>query len=167
MGAMTDGLSRRSFITSVAAGAAGAAALGTVGVAAAAEASADAQAASATGTGTGVARGFGGDVTVTLTVEGGSIVDCAIEGPNETPDRGGHAMEVMQQAYVESGELGVESVAGATVTSSAVTSAASQAYAQATGAAASGAEVHMEPGEYTGSAVGYWGIWELPGHHHG
>ena len=151
-------LSRRGFITSAAAGVVGAAAL-SAAPAMAAEA---APAAAALGTGSATVRGFGGDVSVTLSVDGGAIVDCLIEGPDETPERGGHAIEVMQPAYIEAGSLDIDVVAGATVTSNAVKSAAAQAYAIATGASAGDYEIHMAPGQYTGTAVGFWGIWDLP-----
>ena len=42
---------------------------------------------------TGTAEGFGGDVTVTLTVEDGAITACTITGDDETPDIGGAALE--------------------------------------------------------------------------
>ena len=159
-------VSRRGFLKAAAAGAAASAALTVAPLAIADQAAAPADAASvgaaADGTGVATVRGFGGDVTVTLEVKDGAIVGCEIVGESETPDRGGRAIESMQQAYLETGSLEVEGVAGATVTSDAVASAAKQAFAQATGAASGDGSVHMQPGAYTGSSVGYWGIWELP-----
>lgn len=155
-----QGISRRDLLKGAAASAAGAAALAAASTVGAPQATAAESAAS--GTGSATVRGFGGDVTVTLTVENGTIVDAAVEGPNETPDRGGRACEVLQAAYVDAGNQDVEGVAGATVTSDAVKRAAAQAYAAATGAEVKAGEVHMAPGQYTASSVGYWGIWELP-----
>jgi len=47
--------------------------------------------------------GFGGDVTVTLTVLEGRITDCRICGDYETPDTGGRAIKVMQTRLIEAG----------------------------------------------------------------
>lgn len=38
---------------------------------------------------TGTAKGFGGDVTATLTVEDGAITACTLTGDDETPEIGG------------------------------------------------------------------------------
>ena len=149
----TSGISRRDLFKGAAA----------AGLAIAAAPAAGIAVAEATpGVGTATVRGFGGDVTVTLTVDAGTIVDAVVEGPAETPERGGRAIEIMQPAYIEGGTLDVDGVAGATVTSDAVKSAAAMAYAQATGAEAGSAEVRMAPGQYTASSVGYWGIWDIP-----
>lgn len=117
--------------------------------------------AASSGTGSATVRGFGGDVTVDLTVSDASITKCAIDGPDETPERGGRAIQIMQQGYMDGGTLEVDAVAGATVTSTAVASAASQAYSQATGKKLN-ADVMMKPGSYTASSVGFWGIWDVP-----
>ncbi|MBR2836078.1 MAG: FAD-binding protein [Coriobacteriales bacterium] len=153
-------LTRRNFLRNAAVGVAGLAALNAAPAVMASEA---APAGKAAGTGSATVRGFGGDVTVTLTVdEAGAITDAVIEGANETPERGGRAIEAMQAAYIEGGSLDISGFAGASVTSDAVKSAAAKAFAQASGAEAVTAQVHMAPGQYTGSAVGYWGIWEIP-----
>ncbi len=44
-------------------------------------------------TATVTSKGFGGDVTVTLTVEDGVLTGVAIEGANETPGVGSRAVE--------------------------------------------------------------------------
>ena len=49
---------------------------------------------------TGTAKGFGGDVTVTLTVVDGVITDAKAEGANETPGVGTPAMEQLPAAMV-------------------------------------------------------------------
>ena len=41
---------------------------------------------------TGTAKGFGGDVTATLTVEDGAITACTLTGDDETPEIGGAAL---------------------------------------------------------------------------
>jgi fumarate reductase flavoprotein subunit len=105
-------------------------------------------------------QGHGGDVTVTLTVNDGKIVDCKIVGDGETPGVGGKAVEQMPAQYIKAGNLKVDGVAGATVTTTAVKSAASMAYNEAMGISAGA--VKMKPGTYTSSAMGHWGIWKLP-----
>lgn len=104
--------------------------------------------------------GFGGDVTVTLTVFEGGITDCRISGDHETPDTGGRAIKVMQKRIIEAGTAKVDGVSGATSTSRAVLRAAAKAYNDATGVKAG--EVKMMPGEYTAYGTGHWGIRKLP-----
>ncbi len=105
-------------------------------------------------------KGFGGDVTVTLTVLEDRITDCLIRGDDETPDTGGRAIRTMQTRVIEAGIAKVDGVSGATSTSRAVLRAAAKAYNEATGREAG--EVKMMPGEYTAAETGYWGIWKLP-----
>lgn len=153
---MSAELSRRSFLKGVAAtavSAAGAALLGgTVFADDAAEKTASA-----------TAKGFGGDITVTLTVntEKGLITDAQIVGDAETPGVGGRAVAEMPAQYVEAGSLEVDGVTGATVSSNAIKNAARIAYNKAMGIVTDAA-IHMAPGKYTAGALGYWGIWELP-----
>ena len=110
--------------------------------------------------GAATVRGHGGDVSVTLTVKDGRILDCKIVGDGETPELGGKAVAQMPAEYIKAGSLEVDGVSGATVTSAAIKSAALMAYNDAMGIA-TGA-VKMKPGQYTSSALGYWQIWELP-----
>ena len=58
-------------------------------------------ASSAAETLTGTAKGFGGDVTATLTVENGTITACTLTGDSETPDIGGAALEELQKQVVD------------------------------------------------------------------
>ena len=44
---------------------------------------------------TATAQGFAGTVTVTATITDGKITEVIAEGPNETPERGGKACEVL------------------------------------------------------------------------
>jgi len=104
--------------------------------------------------------GFGGDVTVTISVSGDKISDCLITHENETPDTGGRAIKLLRSRLIEAGSVKVDAVSGATSTSRAVLRAAAKAYNEATGVKAG--EVNMMPGEYTADAIGYWGIWRLP-----
>lgn len=79
----------------------------------------------------GTEAGFGGDVTVTLTVEGGKVTNVQAEGANETPDLGGKAMMELASAILEAQSPYVDVVSGATITSKAVVAAAAKAFAQA------------------------------------
>ena len=111
-------------------------------------------------TATAKSKGFGGDVTVTVTVLEGKITDCQIRGDDETLDTGGRAIKTMQTRIIDAGVAKVDGVCGATATSRAILRAAAKAYTEATGGKA--AEVKMIPGKYTACATGYWGIWKLP-----
>ena len=46
---------------------------------------------------TGKANGFGGVITATVTTEGGKITAVSFDGPNETPDLGGKALETLER----------------------------------------------------------------------
>ena len=64
----------------------------------------------------GTAKGFGGDVTVTLTLADGKIIGCTAEGKDETEGVGSTAIDQLPGAIAESGSIAVDGVAGATVT---------------------------------------------------
>ena len=104
--------------------------------------------------------GFGGDVTVTLTVFEGKVTDCTICGDDETPETGGRAIKALQKRITDAGHTKVDGISGATFSSRAVLRAAAKAYNEALGIQAG--EVNMMPGTYTAGATGYWGIWKLP-----
>ncbi len=150
-------ISRRNFLK-------GAAAVGIMGVGAAGIGSLE----GCSGAGEKVTKsattaGFGGDVTVTLTVDTKkkAVIDAAITGLNETPSRGGRACQVMQQEMIDNATIDIDAVGGATVTSNAVKSAAQTAYNACVGTTTK-STVHMAPGTYTGAAKGYWQVWDLP-----
>lgn len=103
---------------------------------------------------TGQAQGFGGLVTVTLTVQDGVITACAIEGANETAGIGTNAIEQLPAKIVEAGSADVDAVAGATVTSEAIKTAAASALKQASGETVD-MTVKMAPGTYLGEGWGY------------
>ena len=84
---------------------------------------------------TAEAPGFGGPVSVTLTVEDGVITEASIAGDSETPTVGGAALEALEAQLVEAGSADIEGVTGATMTSNGVKEAAAAALAQAGGAA--------------------------------
>ena len=76
---------------------------------------------------TGTAKGFGGDVSVTLTLTDGAITGCTAEGKDETQGVGSEAIAKMPGEIAESGSIAVDSVSGATVTSTAIKEAAAAA----------------------------------------
>ena len=115
------------------------------------------------GTYAGEANGFGGPVSVKLTVgsEGG-ITGLTITGDDETPDVGGAAIPVLtkQALAAQGGEI--DGVSGATMTSEAVRAAMAQAVAAASGEEVVSAPRAQDgdlfiPGTYTGSSKGFGG----------
>ncbi len=75
----------------------------------------------------GTAKGFGGDVSVTLTLTDGAITGCTAEGKDETQGVGSEAIAKMPGEIAESGSIAVDGVSGATVTSTAIKEAAAAA----------------------------------------
>ena len=76
---------------------------------------------------TGTAKGFGGDVSVTLTLTDGAITGCTAEGKDETEGVGSQAIAKMPGEIAESGSIAVDGVSGATATSTAIKEAAAAA----------------------------------------
>ena len=76
---------------------------------------------------TGTAKGFGGDVSVTLTLTDSVITGCTAEGKDETEGVGSQAIAKMPGAIAESGSIAVDGVSGATITSTAIKEAAAAA----------------------------------------
>ena len=177
---MTKGISRRDFMKGAAAGAAGVAAAGLLGgcqsssasggttqavTTEAATTAAETKAAETTkaaeseatkaagvsGTGTGKARGNGGEVTVTITVEDGKIVDAEAVGDQETEGIGSRAIEQLPALMIEGNTVEVDMITGATISSTAVLTAAAAAYAEATGEKK---EAKVEDGRYVSSVMG-------------
>ncbi|MBQ6346029.1 MAG: FAD-dependent oxidoreductase [Clostridia bacterium] len=107
------------------------------------------------------ADGFGGKVTVTLTVEEGKIIAATITGDDETPNVGGAALEPLQEQLVQAGSAEIDGVSGASITSGAVKEAAAAALAslggEAEGAPAEDAAIGFTAGEYTATTDGYNG----------
>ena len=115
------------------------------------------------GTYTGTADGFGGPVSVTLTVGGdGRISNVSVTGDRETPSVGGAAIPDLAEAVLSAQGGDVDVVSGATFTSNAVRTAASAAAAEAMGAAVQSGPKAADgnryiPGTYTGSSKGFGG----------
>ena len=76
---------------------------------------------------TATAKGFGGDVSVTLTLTDGVITGCTAEGKDETEGVGSQAIAKMPSEIAESGSIAVDGVSGATITSTAIKEAAAAA----------------------------------------
>ncbi len=83
--------------------------------------------ASVSGEFTGTAKGFGGEVSVTITLTDGAITAVTAQGENETQGIGSVAIEKMPAEMAETGSIAVDTVATATVTSTALLEAAKQA----------------------------------------
>jgi uncharacterized protein with FMN-binding domain len=75
----------------------------------------------------GSAEGFGGTITVTLTMQGDDIVKASIEGNDETPEVGGAALSELEKQLVEKDSSDIDGVSGATYTSEGVKDAAKDA----------------------------------------
>lgn len=107
------------------------------------------------GTYTGEAGGFGGKVSVTLTVDASAITDVAIEGASETPTIGGAALEELAGQIKEAQSAEIDGVTGATVTSTAVKAAAKSALDQAMGKGGSSEKAALTDGVYSVKSTGY------------
>ena len=109
------------------------------------------------GTYTATARGFGGDVTVTVTVDANAITDVTAVGDAETAGIGSNAIEQLPAAILEAQSVEVDTVAGCTMSSNAVLDAAAEALAQARGEGEAAAVASFTPGTYTATAQGHNG----------
>jgi len=69
---------------------------------------------------TGTAKGFGGDVTATVTLTDGVITNVTAEGASETQGIGSVAIEKLPAQIAATGSIAVDAVATATVTSNAI-----------------------------------------------
>ena len=133
-----NSVSRRSFVQ--AAGVAGAAlAAGAAGTAVAEETTQ----AYTPGTYTAAAYGMAGYVRVKVTFDETSITEIKIDDENQTVGICEEVYDTIPAAIVASQSLGVDMVAGATITSAAVISAVSQCVAQAGGDASALAKVEV------------------------
>ncbi len=106
----------------------------------------------------GTAQGFGGTVTVKVTVDENAVTAVTVTGEYETPALGGAAIEGYNTSLVGVTDAdAVEVTSGATVTSTAVKDALAQALAAAAGEEQTTGEIKFVPGEYEGTATGYNG----------
>mgnify|MGYP002512281697 CR=1 FL=1 len=107
------------------------------------------------GTYTGEASGYGGTVSVTITVDASSVTDVTIEGADETPTIGGAALEELAGQIKSAQSSDIDGVTGATVTTTAVKSAAKSALNQAMGKEDSSEKVQLTDGVYSVKSTGY------------
>ncbi len=116
-------------------------------------------AAGQSGTYSATASGYG-QITVTIQVTDNTVESITIDGSEETENFGGAAIAdhfapafdaLARTPLDELSFDGIDSVSGATLTSTGVLAAANGALAQALG----GEEAAMTPGTYTASALGY------------
>lgn len=105
------------------------------------------------------AQGFGGAVTVKVTVDEAAVTAIEIVGDAETDGIGKTAIEEYAASLVGiSSADGIDAKTGATITSEAVKAAVADALSQAAGTAASSDEaLAFTAGTYTASAAGYMG----------
>lgn len=83
------------------------------------------------GTYTGTGDGFGGKITVTVTVEDNKITDIAVGENSETDGIGSVALEKLPQQILELQGLGLDAVAGSTYSSNGLLAAVKDALTQA------------------------------------
>lgn len=108
------------------------------------------------GTYKGSGQGYGGTVTVSITVDAEAITDVTITGDQETPTVGGAAMEELAAQVKEKG-ADIDGVSGATMTSNGVKEAAQAAIDSAKGGGGASAALRFTAGTYEGTATGYNG----------
>lgn len=104
------------------------------------------------GTYTGTAKGFGGDVTATVTVTDSSIEKVELTGAGETAGIGTNAIEQLPDLIVSVQTAEVDAIAGATITSGAVKDAVLSALAQAKGEEPAGSAEETKKPEETAKA---------------
>lgn len=109
------------------------------------------------GTYTAEEKGFGGAVTVAVTVDADKITAVEVTGADETPGIGSNAIDQLPAAIVEANTADVDSIASATITSDAIKAAVNAALAQAKGEVTETAAIAFTPGTYVGNAKGYNG----------
>ena len=83
------------------------------------------------GTYEGTARGYGGDVTVTVTLTEYGIDDITVSAPDETPEIGQAAAVQLSREIWRNQSHSVDSVSGATMTSNAVKKATAHCICEA------------------------------------
>ena len=106
------------------------------------------------GTYSAKSQGFGGLVTVKITVDESKITNVSISGANETPAIGGEAMKKLESAAKKGS---VDVISGATSTSKAVQKALKAAIKKAGAAAAETDKQTVKDGRYTVDVIGHEG----------
>jgi fumarate reductase flavoprotein subunit len=81
----------------------------------------------ATGTASATAAGFGGDITVTITMVAGYITEVQVTGDDETPNVGSVAVAKAPDSIKKNNSSAVDVISGATFTSDGIKTAAQEA----------------------------------------
>ena len=83
---------------------------------------------------TGTGNGHGGPIEVRLVIDKeGRIARAEVLSQSETPDYASHALEALPKAIAKTQNLGIDAVAGATLSSNGILAAAAEAIAKAGG----------------------------------
>ena len=108
------------------------------------------------GTYEATAQGFGGPVTVSLTVDADKVVEAVVVGDGETPGIGGAAVEMFNETLVGIASADdIDAFSGASFTTAAVKAAVGDALAAAQGGASEAAGAGLADGTYTGEGTGF------------
>lgn len=99
---------------------------------------------------TGTAEGFGGEIKVTVVVQGDDIISVEATGDKETPGIGSMAIEELPAKIAEADSIDVEGISGATYSSEGIKAAVKKALESRRGASG-------EPVTLTGTAEGFGG----------
>ena len=100
------------------------------------------------------AQGFGGPVTVKITVDGGKVTAATITGEKETPAIGGEAIKMLSEKLIGvSSADEVDAISNATITSTAVKNALADCLRQASGEEKTAAA--LVDGTYEGEGSGF------------
>ena len=113
------------------------------------------------GTYEGSGQGYGGAVTVSITVDDNNITDVKVTGDQETPTIGGAALEELAEQIKTAQSAEIDGVSGASLTSAGAKEAAAAAIALAKGEGGAAGELTFKAGTYTGKGTGYNGPVEL------
>ena len=150
---MQNKLSRRQFIKSMAAGAAGVTAFGLLdGLNL--NAAAEGKAVFTPGTYSATAKGLQSDVTVTLTFNETSIIDAVVDVSGETQDIGAAIGDKAVEQLLSGQTAEIDGVSGATMSSNAVRAAARDCIDQAMG-------IVKDAAEAPAAAAGALHTWEI------
>lgn len=99
------------------------------------------------------AKGFGGEVSVAVTVNSERILKVEAKGPKETAGVGSRAIDALPKRIVDAQSAEVEGVSGASYSSAAIKAAVAKALDKAKGGSATA--LSMKDGEYSAKARGF------------
>ncbi|MBQ4369382.1 MAG: FAD-binding protein [Oscillospiraceae bacterium] len=100
--------------------------------------------------------GFGGPVSVTVSVEDGRLIAVSAYGPGETPGFSDEALaELPKKILAAGGTDDVDAITGATITSTAILRSAEKALEEAGLSKSGETTLRMQPGVYSGEGFGF------------